>query len=73
MGYMHYVPLPCGEELQRVVAVLPKDVQQEVLQDVQNLHSSVSERECQTLMRQFLLKWTELVTDFCTYFMQHGQ
>ena len=46
-----------------------KDVQQDILHDVQQLHSSVSAQECNALMTKFIPKWTELVPEFLTYFL----
>ncbi len=64
MCYFHVVK-NCKEKLRSYA----KDVQQDILHDVQQLHSSVSSQECNALMTKFIPKWTELVPDFLTYFL----
>jgi hypothetical protein len=63
MCYFHVVK-NCKEKLHSYA----KDVQQDILHDVQQLQSSVSAQECNALMTRFIPKWTELVPDFLTYF-----
>jgi len=60
-----YVVKNCKEKLRSYA----KDVQQDILHDVQQLHSSVSSQECNALMTKFIPKWTELVPEFLTYFL----
>jgi hypothetical protein len=55
MCYFHVVK-NCKEKLRSYA----KDVQQDILHDVQQLHSSVSSQECNALMTKFIPKWTEL-------------
>ena len=64
MCYFHVVK-NCKEKLRSYA----KDVQQDILHDVQQLHSSVSSQECNALMSKFIPKWTELVPEFLTYFL----
>ena len=64
MCYFHVVK-NCKEKLRSYA----KDLQQDILHDVQQLHSSVSSQECNALMTIFIPKWTELVPDFLTYFL----
>jgi len=64
MCYFHVVK-NCKEKLRAYA----KDVQQDILHDVQQLHSSVSAQECNALMTKFIPKWTELFPDFLTYFL----
>jgi len=64
MCYFHVVK-NCKEKLRSYA----KDVQQDILHDVQQLHSSVSPQECNALMTKFTPKWTELVPEFLTYFL----
>jgi hypothetical protein len=64
MCYFHVVK-NCKEKLRSYA----KDLQQDILHDVQQLHSSVSSQECNALMTKFIPKWTELVPDFLTYFL----
>jgi len=56
MCYFHVVK-NCKEKLHSYA----KDVQQDILHDVQQLHSSMSAQECNALMIRFIPKWTELV------------
>jgi hypothetical protein len=60
-----YVVKNCKEKLRSYA----KDVQLDILNDVQQLHSSVSAQECNALRTRFIPKWTELVPDFLTYFL----
>jgi transposase-like protein len=64
MCYFH-VMKSCKEKLHSYA----KDVQQDILHDVQQLHSSVSAQECNALMTRLIPKWTEVVPDFLTYFL----
>jgi hypothetical protein len=64
MCYFHVVK-NCKEKLHSYA----KDVQQDILHDVQQLHSSVSAHECNALMTSFIPMWTEMVPDFLTYFL----
>jgi hypothetical protein len=64
MCYFHVVK-NCKEKLRSYA----KDVQQDILHDVQQLHSSVSAQECNALMTRFIPKWTKVVPDFMTYFL----
>jgi hypothetical protein len=64
MCYFHVVK-NCKEKLHSYA----KDVQQDILHDVQQVHSSVSAQECNALMTRVIPKWTELVPDFLTYFL----
>ena len=64
MCYFHVVK-NCKEKL----CSYAKDLQQDILHDVQQLHGSVSSQECNAVMTKFIPKWTELVPDFLTYFL----
>jgi hypothetical protein len=64
MCYFHVVK-NCKEKLLSYA----KDVQQDILHNVQQLHSSVSAQECNALMTRFIPKCTELVPDFLTIFL----
>jgi len=64
MCYFH-VMKKCKEKLR----CFAKDVQQDILHDVQHLHCSVSAEECNALMTSLIPKWTELVPDFLAYFL----
>jgi transposase-like protein len=64
MCYFHVVK-NCKEKLHSYV----KDVQQDILHNVQQLHSSVSAQECNALMTRLIPKWTKVVPDFLTYFL----
>jgi hypothetical protein len=64
MCYLH-VMKNCKEKL----CSYAKDVQQDILHNVQQLHSSVSAQECNALMTRVIPKWTEVVPDFLTYFL----
>jgi hypothetical protein len=45
-----------------------KDVQMDVLLDVQQLHSCCTESLCQSTFRELLHKWNDTGPDFATYF-----
>ncbi len=59
MCYFHIVK-NCKEKLR----AYGKDVQRDVLLDVQNLHNCISETDCQSRLRQILPKWKECAPDF---------
>jgi transposase-like protein len=63
MCYFHIMK-NCKEKLHSYA----KDVQQDILHNVQQLHSSVSAQECNALMTRLIPKWTEVVPNFLTYF-----
>jgi len=64
MCYFHIMK-NCKEKLHSYA----KDVQQDILHDVQQLHSSVSAQEFNALMTRLIPKWTEVVPNFLTYFL----
>jgi len=58
----------CSKNCKEKLRSYGKDVQRDVLLDIQQLYNCCTESQCQSTFRELLHKWNETVPDFATYF-----